>query len=191
MAALPEPSYAGRVGSVERVRLRKLIMHGKFHGNPLIRQVAGRLHVGTPDAEAIEFVRSKFKKAWKTLSEADREAFVQEVLRVHAENQKLYYDVMRGSFGGLGETMRPISVIAREILQDWKKVSPAADHYLQAMRELDSIDDMYYMDTARSVVLYFLNNATSWRGDTARRIKQELRDMVNARSGSFGSCTCD
>jgi len=80
--------------------------------------------------------------------------------------------------------MRPIYEIAREIAHDWKRVYFGAVPYLQAMRELTSISDMYGADDARSVVLYFLSNATTWRGDVARRIKKELNDMLKGRSGS-------
>ena len=73
---------------------------------------------------------------------------------------------------------RPIRVIAREIEADWKNVNYAAKPYLDAMRSLDSISDMYYYDTADSVVRYFLSNASSWRGDKAREIKAELKAML-------------
>jgi hypothetical protein len=46
------------------------------------------------------------------------------------------------------------------------------------MQYLTSIDDDYYLDSGRSVVLYFLSNAASWRGDDARRIKKELKEML-------------
>lgn len=77
---------------------------------------------------------------------------------------------------------RPLHAIAREIRQDWKKVNYAAEPYLSAMSQLDSITDMFYMDTAKSVVLYFLANASSWRGDTARRVKKELKQMASQTS---------
>ena len=80
--------------------------------------------------------------------------------------------------------MRPLHEIAREIARDWKKPYFGAVPYLQAMMQLDSITDMYGYDDARSVVLYFLSNATTWRGDVARRIKKELNDMLKGRSGS-------
>ena len=73
---------------------------------------------------------------------------------------------------------RSLSTIARETFDDWKNISPYALPYARAMRELHSISDNYYSDTGRSVVLYFLSNAGSWRGDTARRIKAELKDML-------------
>lgn len=73
---------------------------------------------------------------------------------------------------------RPLFEIASDIRGDWKKVSPYADPYLEAMEELNSINDNYYLDSARSVVLYFLSNASGWRGETAKRIKAELKRMV-------------
>jgi hypothetical protein len=72
---------------------------------------------------------------------------------------------------------RPLYVIAEDIRRNWKKVSPYAEPYLSAMRSLDSIDDNYFFDSARSVVLYFLANAGSWRGDDAKRIKAELKTL--------------
>jgi hypothetical protein len=68
--------------------------------------------------------------------------------------------------------------IAAQIEDDWKKVNYGARPYLDAMRSLDSIKDNYYADSGSSVVLYFLANAGSWRGDEARRIKRILREMV-------------
>ena len=73
---------------------------------------------------------------------------------------------------------RPIYIIARDIREDWKKPNVYAIPYLEAMEELNSINDNYYLDSARSVVLYFLSNASGWRGETAKRIKAELKRMV-------------
>ena len=74
--------------------------------------------------------------------------------------------------------MRPLYEIAREIRNDWKNVSAYAAPYLRAMSCLESVNDNYIMDSGRSVVSYFLANAGSWRGETAKRIKAELRAMV-------------
>lgn len=73
---------------------------------------------------------------------------------------------------------RPLSAIARDIRNSWPKPYFGAVPYLEAMETLNSIDDMYYLDTAESVVLYFLSNATTWRGEDARRIKAELNSML-------------
>ena len=74
--------------------------------------------------------------------------------------------------------MRQLSVIAREISQDWKKPYFGAVPYLQAMSTLDNIKQPYAYDSGESIVRYFLSNATSWRGDTARRVKAELKGML-------------
>ena len=73
---------------------------------------------------------------------------------------------------------RTLSTIAREISSDWKKVNFAAVPYLQAMATMESPQDNFGYDSGQSVVIYFLSNATSWRGDVARRIKKELKAMI-------------
>lgn len=73
---------------------------------------------------------------------------------------------------------RKIHEIASEILQDWKKPYFGAIPYLEAMLQINTIHDNYYLDTAESVVIYFLSNAETWKGETARRIKAELREML-------------
>lgn len=74
---------------------------------------------------------------------------------------------------------RPIYEIAKEIRKDWgAKIYFGAKPYLSAMMYLSSVDDNYGLDDARSIINYFLANASSWRGETARRIKAELKSMV-------------
>lgn len=77
--------------------------------------------------------------------------------------------------------MRPLYVIAEEIHKDWKKVNFAAVPYLTAMRTMNSIKEDFGYDSGTSIVLYFLSNASTWRGDTARRIKNELNVMVKSK----------
>ena len=74
--------------------------------------------------------------------------------------------------------MRTLSTIAYEISKDWKKPYFGAVPYIQAMSTLGDIKQPYGYDSGESIVRYFLSNATSWRGDTARRIKSELKDML-------------
>jgi len=74
--------------------------------------------------------------------------------------------------------MRAVSTIAREIVQDWRPPNYAAAPYLRAMHWLTSIEDKYGLDSGRSVVAYFLSNAGTWRGETARRVKKELNAML-------------
>ena len=74
--------------------------------------------------------------------------------------------------------VRPLYEIASEISKDWKPVNYAAKPYLDAMYSLDKITDNYIMDSGKSIVAYFLSNASSWRGDNAKRIKAELNKMI-------------
>lgn len=77
--------------------------------------------------------------------------------------------------------IRPLSEIAAEIRENWKKVSPFAEPYLKAMSTLQSIQDYYGLDSGEEIVLRFLSNSTGWRGEVARRIKAELKTMCNIK----------
>ena len=74
--------------------------------------------------------------------------------------------------------MRPLYVIASDIRANWPKINYAAKPYVEAMAMLDSISDNYYLDSGKSVVLYFLANSGTWRGDKAKAIKAELKGML-------------
>lgn len=76
------------------------------------------------------------------------------------------------------EIPNQISAIAEIIKQDWKKPYFGAIPYLDAMYRLDNIGQMYGQDSAANIVLYFLSNAGSWRGQTARAIKNKLNQML-------------
>lgn len=73
---------------------------------------------------------------------------------------------------------RKISEIAREISANWEKPYFGAVPYLQAMMTLGDISENYGQDSGESIVLYFLSNAKTWRGETAKRIKSELKGML-------------
>ncbi len=73
---------------------------------------------------------------------------------------------------------RSLNTIAKDIRADWAKPYFGAVPYLDAMETLNSIRDTYYYDDAESVVRYFLSNATTWKGETARAIKAELKAML-------------
>jgi len=73
---------------------------------------------------------------------------------------------------------RPLYTIADEIRKDWKNIYFGAAPYLHAMQQLDSINDDYGYDSGKSIVLYFLANAATWKGETARRIKAELKAIA-------------
>ena len=73
---------------------------------------------------------------------------------------------------------RPIYEIAQDIRKEWKKVNYAAKPYLDAMYSLNSIKDNFMFDSARSVVSYFLSNASSFKGEHAKELKQELKNLL-------------
>ena len=74
--------------------------------------------------------------------------------------------------------MRPLYTIASEISKDWQRVNYAAKPYLDAMKSLNTIDDKFHYDSGKSVVLYFLSNASTWKGEKAKAIKAELKGML-------------
>lgn len=76
------------------------------------------------------------------------------------------------------EKTRKLYEIAREIRADWKNIYFGAKPYLDAMGSLESIDDRYGFDSAETIVRYFIANAGTWKGETARRVKAELRSLL-------------
>lgn len=75
---------------------------------------------------------------------------------------------------------RPLNHIAGDIVAEWgwHKVHYAARPYLEALLNLSSAGDKYFEDSARSVVLYFLANARTFRGERAKALKAELKNAV-------------
>lgn len=75
--------------------------------------------------------------------------------------------------------MRKLCDIAKDIQREWGvKLSPYARPYLYAMEPLDTIRDCYGADDGRSIVLYFLSNASGFRGERARALKAELKEHL-------------
>jgi hypothetical protein len=79
------------------------------------------------------------------------------------------------------ENLPTIASIARDIRKDWLKVNYAAKPYLDAMLSLSGPDDSYGFDSARSIVLYFLGNASSYRGPNAKANKIMLKKIVGIK----------
>jgi hypothetical protein len=75
---------------------------------------------------------------------------------------------------------RPLFQIAAEIRADWKNPYFGAVPYLSAMSTLSDVREKYIYDDGKSIVLYFLANAGTWRGETARRVKAELKEICKA-----------
>ena len=73
---------------------------------------------------------------------------------------------------------RPIYEIARDIRREWLHVSPHARPYLDAMLTLSKVTDRYICESARDIISRFLCNASSFRGEGARTLKQELKNLI-------------
>jgi hypothetical protein len=74
-----------------------------------------------------------------------------------------------------------LSKVAIIIHRDWTNIDYGAVPYVRAMATLQSIKDHYYEDSAQTIVRYFLANAGSWRGETARRVKAKLNQLLTHR----------
>ena len=73
---------------------------------------------------------------------------------------------------------RLLSEIAAEITADWTALHGAAQPYMDAMSKLQSAGQRYGVETGSDVIQGFLNNAQTWRGEVARRIKLELKEIL-------------
>lgn len=76
---------------------------------------------------------------------------------------------------------RTISAIAMEISRLWTKPYFGAVPYLAAMRGMNNASDPVGYDSGKSIILYFLSNAKTWRGDDARRLKAELKKAAGIK----------
>jgi hypothetical protein len=88
-------------------------------------------------------------------------------------------DVVIHDSGKIETSQRRICEIAADIILVWseigKGVNYAAKPYLEAMLSLDTIEDIYGLDTAESVILYGLSNMSTFRGPKAKELKAELK----------------
>lgn len=81
----------------------------------------------------------------------------------------------------MDKNKRTFRQIAKDIKSTWLNVYFGAVPYLEAMLELDTTnpDAMYYYDRAEDIALYFLANASTFRGNDAKRLKDELKKLIN------------
>lgn len=77
---------------------------------------------------------------------------------------------------------RSLYEIAADIRADYadrgKSVHYSAEPYVEAMLYLDKVTDYYGLDSGDMILRYALSNLSSWRGETARRVKAEMREML-------------
>ena len=86
-------------------------------------------------------------------------------------------------------TARPLSElklheIAVIISKDWKKVTkdgkvhPYAKPYVEAMMSCETLDSRYIVEDGRTQVIYFLSNASYWKGAVAKEVKLYLNKIL-------------
>lgn len=71
---------------------------------------------------------------------------------------------------------RTVGAVARDIYHEWTKPYFGAVPYLTAMMQED-----YGFDGRTSVVLYFLSNASTFRGGNAAALKKELKGICGIK----------
>lgn len=76
---------------------------------------------------------------------------------------------------------RTFQQIARDVKSTWMNVYFGAVPYLEALLTLDTTDPeaLYRIETAGDITRYFLANAQTFRGADARRLKEELKTLIN------------
>lgn len=79
------------------------------------------------------------------------------------------------------DNKRTFQQIARDVKSTWMNVYFGAMPYLEALLTLDTTDPkaMHLYDTAGDIARYFLANAQTFRGADARRLKEELKTLIN------------
>jgi len=77
---------------------------------------------------------------------------------------------------------KDVSALAWIILKSWKpKIYFGAVPYLDAMRSMTSFDEPYGADSGRSIGMYFLSNATTYKGEQARLVKAEIKRRLGLK----------
>lgn len=75
--------------------------------------------------------------------------------------------------------MRTLGEVSLEILSDWKVINNGgAREALKCMKKMGMVTERFGADpNGYSVIGTFLAHSVGWRGDVARRVKKELREM--------------
>ena len=70
-----------------------------------------------------------------------------------------------------------LSALMQIVKSDWKNPYFGAVPYIRALSTVNqvSLEGNYGCDDVRSIVVYFLSNAATWRGPVAREVKAELK----------------
>ena len=66
-------------------------------------------------------------------------------------------------------------IISRDLQSQGKEVPYNLVPYLDALRQMDSADDVYGVESGKSIIAYALSNMASYKGPTAKAVKAELK----------------
>lgn len=79
------------------------------------------------------------------------------------------------------EAIMDMEAIARTKGKYWRHLFPHLAPYAEALLSLETIEDNYMFDSGRCIVGGFLSNCSTWKGETARRVKAELRQIAGLK----------
>lgn len=108
-------------------------------------------------------------------------------MKLTLDQQLAYIGVRKDSCGNVVITLEEclsklnIAGLARVTQRCWQPMYFGAVPYNQAMREMDTVNDNYGYDDGRSIILYFISNASTWRGPIAKAVKAELNRRLKAK----------
>ena len=97
---------------------------------------------------------------------------IESKMSTKQDNSSINLEQLKANLPAMG-----IASIARKIREDCKEVHFGAVPYLDAMI-YESVSDNYGCDSGRSIVAYFLSNASTWRGPVAKMVKAELNKRI-------------
>ena len=108
---------------------------------------------------------------------------VESDISVHdlPEDYTIYEAHGRQLTAGIVDMHSHSTVDTLPFLRGWSDDNELSNDITPYVRSLDGIKDSYGYDSAASIVRYFLSNASSWRGDVAKRVKAELKAMLAAK----------
>lgn len=70
---------------------------------------------------------------------------------------------------------------AKALIRKWQKPYFGAVPYISAIMSMSGPEENYGLDSGKSIVIYFLGNATTWRGDEAKEAKQLLKAIYEVK----------
>ncbi len=76
-------------------------------------------------------------------------------------------------------TIRPINEIAADIRRTWINMYPGARPYVERLRHVKTVADIYDKQRADYIIRGFLANAIWFKGEAARRLKWELHGHLD------------